>query len=124
MTMPIANGSVVKIWNGSRGHDYVVVAVNRTSKQIGLIKHTCINQDGNIRSNTVQVHKWISYEEFGVQKIVPRITRVVGTREVNNAILSQFLADCGHTGVIAARVTHNIVANPDGATDARQAFAL
>lgn len=124
MTMPISNGSVVKIWNGSRGHDYVVVAMNRTTKQIGLIKHTCINQDGNIRSNTIGVHKWLSYEEFGVQKIVPRITRVVGTREVDNSVIANFLRASGHRNVIAARVSHNVIANPDVAADARQAFAL
>lgn len=124
MTMPLQNGSVVKIWHGTRGHDYVVVAINRAQKKIGLIKHTCINNDGSIHGNTLRVNKWIPYEELGVQKIVPRITRVVGTREVDNSILRDFLIATGETRVIAVSTAHNVVASVDRVNDARLAAAL
>lgn len=124
MAMPLTNGSVVKIWNGSRGHDYVMVAINRSTKKIGLIKHTCINQDNSLRVGLARVHKWISYEEFGAQKIAPRITRVVGTRQVDNAEIREFLDRTGETNLVAASLVHNIVANVDVAADARTAAAL
>ncbi len=124
MTMPLVNGSVVKIWTGSRGNDYVVVAVNRSTKKIGLIKHTCINQDSSLRAGLGKVHKWLNYEEFGVQKIVPRVTRVVGTRSVDNQQLREFLVRVGEANVVAASPAHNIVANVDTAQDARTAAAL
>lgn len=124
MTMPLHNGSVVKIWHGTRGHDYVVVAINRVEKKIGLIKHTCINNDGTIHGNTLRVNKWIPYEELGVQKIVPRITRVVGTRDIDNTIIRDFLIATGENRVIAVSAAHNVVASVDRANDARLAAAL
>lgn len=124
MTMPLVNGSVVKIWRGSRGHDYVAVAINRATKKIGLLKHTCINEDGSIHAAVYAVHKWVKYEEFGDQKIVPKITRVVGTRQVDNNQLREFLTQVGNTNVLAIKPTHNVVANTDQAQDARLAFAL
>jgi len=124
MTMPLQNGSVVKIWHGTRGHDYVVVAINRAQKKIGLIKHTCINNDGSIHGNTLRVNKWIPYEELGVRKIVPRITRVVGTRDVDNSLIRDFLVATGETRVVAVSAAHNVVASVDRANDARLAAAL
>ena len=124
MTMPLQNGSVVKIWKGTRGHDYVMVAINRTAKKIGLIKHTCINDDGSIHGALMGIHKWIPYEVLGEQKIVPRITRVVGTRQVDNAKIRQFLLQIGETNVVAVSPAYNVIAGADAVTDARLAAAL
>lgn len=124
MTMPLQNGSVVKIWKGTRGHDYVMVAINRTAKKIGLIKHTCINDNGSIHGSLTRVHKWIPYEKLGAQIIVPRITRVVGTRHVDNNEIRQFLLDCGEDQVVAVSPAYNVIAGADIVTDARLAAAL
>lgn len=124
MTMPLQNGSVVKIWKGTRGHDYVMVAINRTTKKIGLLKHTCINEDGSIHGAVLKIRKWIPYEVLGEQKIVPRITRVVGTRQIDNSKIRQFLLDSGETNVVAVSPTYNVIAGADAVTDARLAAAL
>ena len=63
MALPLLNGSVVKIWHGTRGHDYVVVCIDRNAKKIGLLKHTTINYDGSIHGAVTGVRKWIPYEE-------------------------------------------------------------
>jgi hypothetical protein len=123
MALPLLNGSVVKIWHGTRGHDYVVVCIDRNAKKIGLLKHTTINYDGSIHGAVTGVRKWIPYEELGTQKIVPRIARVVGVRQIDSTQLANFFSEIGVTNVAAVGHVHNVVTAIDTANDARQ-FAM
>jgi len=62
-------GTVLKIWHGSRGHDYVVVGADPTSREVHLIKHNSINSDGTIHASTAKSyfsHKKLSYNTSGV----------------------------------------------------------
>lgn len=124
MTQPLVNGAVVKIWHGTRGHDYVFACIDRTNKKIGLIKHTAINQDGSIHAAVTGIRKWINYEELAGQKIVPKVARVVGVREVDNAKIQQFLLEIGITRVVAVSQVHNVIASNAEANDTRRAAIL
>lgn len=71
-------GTVVKIWHGTRGHDYVVVGVDTNSREVHLIKHNSINQDGSIHAATAEAyfsHKKVSYNTHG---IITGISTVLG----------------------------------------------
>lgn len=71
-------GTVLKIWHGSRGHDYVVVGADPTAREIHLIKHNSINNDGRIHASTSRSyfsHKKLSYNTSG---IISKISTVQG----------------------------------------------
>lgn len=93
---PLETGSIVKIWHGNRGHDYIVLGVQGrgASKQLGLLKNTCLNDDGNVRSNTRKMHSWADVEQMEDFGTVSKISRVCGTRVITNrAGINDFVRD-------------------------------
>lgn len=117
----LRTGSIVRIWHGSRGHDYVIACVNRAEKKIGLIKNNCINNDGSIHAATNEVHKWVEYHNLGGERIVPRINRVIGYRGISEQRLVDFLRIVAPNNVIALREDYNLKASIDLAQDNRAA---
>lgn len=81
---PLKTGSIVKIWHGNRGHDYVVLGVQGrgASKKLGLLKNSCLNEDGKIRSNTKVMHSWVDVEQMEDYGVANKISRVCGTRAI------------------------------------------
>ena len=79
---PISFGTILKGWRGSKGLDYIVVGINRRTKEISAIKHNCINQDGTIHKATRKVRVF-GYTETasGSFGIVRGITSVLGQKE-------------------------------------------
>jgi hypothetical protein len=62
-------GTIIKIWHGTRGHDYVCVGVDASKKELHLIKHNSINADGAIHASTAKAyfsHKKVSYNNLGI----------------------------------------------------------
>lgn len=112
--MTIKTGTLVKIWHNGRGHDYAVACLNASTNEIGLIKNNCINNDGSIHAATRKagkVHKWLTYNNLGGQRIVPRITRVLGDRELDGEAIYEFLREAhilDNDIVTIVHPTHNI----------------
>ena len=52
--MPLITGNIVKIWHGNRGHDYIVVAAQKDTSRVGLIRNTCLNNDGTIHKSKLR----------------------------------------------------------------------
>ncbi len=117
----LRTGSIVRIWHGTRGHDYVIACVNRAERKIGLIKNNCINNDGSIHASTNDVHKWVDYQNLGGERIVPKINRVIGYRAINDEYLVDFLRIVAPQNVIALREDYNVRAGIDLAQDNRAA---
>lgn len=101
---PISFGTILKGWRGSKGLDYIVVGINRRTKEISAIKHNCINQDGKVHRSTsvVRVFKYTETAS-GSFGIVSGITSVLGQKEtidieaitnfVNNRIQGHNIGD-------------------------------
>lgn len=112
--MTIKTGTVVKIWHNGRGHDYVVTCINSSNQTIGLIKNNCINNDGSIHASTAKagkMHKWTPYALLGEQKIAPRITRILGDREIDSEKIYDFLRnnnELNGDNVTIVHPTHNV----------------
>lgn len=71
-------GTVLKIWHGTRGHDYVVVGIDKSNREVHLIKHNSINQDGTIHASTSKAfysHKKVSYN---TSNILTKVSTVQG----------------------------------------------
>lgn len=71
-------GTVLKIWHGTRGHDYVVAGVDTTAREVHLIKHNSINADGTVHKGTAASyysHKKVSYNTQGV---ISKVSTVQG----------------------------------------------
>lgn len=99
-TQPLQTGSVVSVWHGSRGNLYVLAGINFGSKTLSFIKHNCINNDGSIHKLTKQagkIHLTVPFEILEddeteeTLKIVPKINRVLGTRNINFVELATFV---------------------------------
>jgi hypothetical protein len=74
----ITLGTVLKIWHGTRGHDYVVCGIDTANRQVHLLKHNSINQDGSIHAATSRAfysHKVLNYNAQG---ILNKVNTVVG----------------------------------------------
>lgn len=125
---PLETGSIVKIWNGSRGIDYMVVGVERDDRvpiRLGLLRNTCLNSDGTVRANTTRIHKWLQIsddEGFGVAQ---QVKRVCGTRSLPSFTgLNDFLFGRLHLeNLRTLQPVDDVYANPN-ASDARFASAF
>lgn len=65
----ITIGTLIKVWHGTRGHDYVCVGLDEKKKELHLIKHNSINADGSIHAATARSyfsHKKVSYNNLGI----------------------------------------------------------
>lgn len=115
-SQPIVTGSVISVWHGCRGHLYVVAGVNRGDRTLSLIKNNCINNDGSIHAATqraARFHVELPYRDLGIDedgveseiKMVPKVNRVYGTREINRKELASFVRHCvGSTTLRALKV--------------------
>ena len=102
MSKPLITGNIVKIWHGSRGHDYIVLAAEVGSSKRGLIKATCLNNDGTINKHTLakMVRKanagqliFDKIVDINKEQITPTgmIRRINGTRMVAPGVVTQLL---------------------------------
>ena len=124
----LQTGTIVRIWHGTRGHDWVVACIDTQSKQIGLVKNNCINNDGSIhralveQANYANRLKWIGYQNLGDEKITPKVNRIIGTRELNREHIASFvLASAPNSR--AVRKSDKVKAGIDPAMDNRTAVA-
>jgi hypothetical protein len=131
---PIETGTLVKIWQENRGHDYMVIGLNRGDRTLSLIKNNCINSDGVIHGATQKMsqrtgefHKEIPIEDFlegDGSRVAPRIKRVIGTRLYNRSHLSNYVRRAVRsTTLIALKTEHDIYA-PIECVDARAAITF
>lgn len=129
--LKLTTGSVVKIWHGTRGHDYVVAGYNARRGEIGLIKHTCIKNDGTLHESTKQSFRRKG-EYHSVVKVTdlmegakeaPAIVRVVGTREVNRAAMVDIVTNILGKSDTALQDRHSVYPCTEG-HDARVATTL
>lgn len=109
---PVTTGTIVRIWHDSRGHDYVVMGRKTDTKQVMLLKHNCINNDGSIHASTIQ-HGYISHKElrYTDQGIVQGVRNIVGCMEKSSDRFTNFVKnvedlwkDAGET---AGEVVHS-----------------
>lgn len=122
-SQPLVTGSLISVWHGSRGNLYVVAGANLGSKTLSLIKHNCINNDGSIHASTQEAafrsgkfHLEIPYEELEIDesvdsdiKVVPKVNRVYGTRNINRKELASFVRhSVGSTTLRALKPEHGI----------------
>lgn len=129
LSEPLVTGTVLKIWNHNRGHDYMVAGFNRGDKTLSLIKNNCINNDGKIHASTQKFsqrtgsfHKEILVEElFDGASTAPRVTRVMGTRDFDKAHLSQYVREVVGSRTLVALKADHAVYPPIECTDARSA---
>lgn len=121
---PLETGSIVKIWHGNRGYDYVVLGVQGrgTSKKLGLLKNTCLNDDGNVRVNTKKIHSWAGVEQMEDFGVANKIKRVCGTRvNMSRGAINDFVRNrLENSTMRALKASDEIYANFDAA-DARLA---
>lgn len=123
----LTTGTIVRIWHGTRGHDYVIACINSGNRKIGLIKNNCINNDGSIHQalHTQALYnnrmKWIEYQNLGDEKIVTKVNRIVGTRELNRDHIATFVLASAPTGTRALRASDRLKAGIDPAMDNRTA---
>jgi hypothetical protein len=96
-------GSMIKLWRDSRGHDYVFVAVDESSKEALFIRANCINQDGSVRANSKGFHKRLPYSQLGDIKVVKNVTRILGTKPLNVDVIEKHIvrfADNEHVRIV------------------------
>lgn len=89
---PVTTGTIIRIWHGSRGHDYVVMGRKTDTKQVMLLKHNCINNDGSIHAATIK-HDYISHKElrYTDQGIVQNVKTIVGCMEKTGSRFTNFV---------------------------------
>jgi len=92
---PLTTGSVVKIWNENRGHDYVIIGISGSSpnKKIALVKNTCINNNGKFHASTTKIHSWIKIKKIEDFNTADRVVRVEGVRSINREHVADFVRD-------------------------------
>jgi hypothetical protein len=86
-------GTVVRIWHHPRGHDYVVAAKDNVKHGIYLLRLNCVNNDLSINKNSYKFHGFIPYSEVGRLKVISRVTRVIGHKALNTAVIQDFIND-------------------------------
>ena len=74
---PIGLGTIVTIWHGHRGHNYVIAGIDKKTRKIFLIKNNCINQDGTIHRATSGFHKVLNFNSLNNVK---KVSTIVGVR--------------------------------------------
>lgn len=86
-------GSVVRLWHGTRGHDYVVCGVDRTTDELMLLKNNCINKDGSVHKATKRIHKTIPMIKLRKDSYaISRISVIMGLRTgLDKKELRQFI---------------------------------
>ena len=99
--MPLITGNIVKIWHGNRGHDYIVVAAQKDTSRIGLIRNTCLNNDGTIHKSKLRSMvnrrnrgESIFDSEIDIDQSTQKpgnINRVCGKRMVAPGVVKQLL---------------------------------
>lgn len=96
----IALGTIIRIWHGSRGHDYVFCGIDKDTSEALLLKSNCINNDGSIHKSTTRFHKQIPVSKLGDKKwVVRRVSRIQGERASVDADIIQKFADKVATNV-------------------------
>jgi hypothetical protein len=115
MNEPLTTGCIVSLWHGNRGHMYVVAGINVAAKTLGLIKHNCINSDGNIHKATRlagKFHKEIAvedFEDFDGAKVATKVNRVFGQKQINRQALATFARqDVGSTTLRELKSDHEV----------------
>lgn len=84
-------GSVIRIWHGSRGHDYIFCGLTEDKNSALLLKNNCINQDGSIHAATKRFHKTLALTKMAKKKYtVSGVSRICGLRPsvVEQSVLS------------------------------------
>jgi hypothetical protein len=123
ISQPLVTGSVVKIWQENRGHDYVILGIRGTSgnRKLGLLRNTCINNDGEIHAATNKIHKWVDVEQLDEFNTAIRVKRVEGSREVSREGIRNFVrCRVGDTAIRALKDTDEVYPELH-AVDARSA---
>jgi len=108
---PLTTGTVVKIWNENRGHDYVIIGIknSRTNKELALVKNTCINNDGRFHASTKKIHSWIKIKKVEDFSTAVRVVRVEGVRTINRTHVADFVRNrCGDTTIRSLRGSDSI----------------
>lgn len=90
---PLKTGEIVKIWHGNRGYDYVILGVQGTGadRKLGLLKNTCLNDNGYVRLNTRKMHSWVPVKQMEEYGVANRIKRICGTRVMNKHGITAFV---------------------------------
>lgn len=79
----VSLGTILKGFRGSRGIDYIVTGIDANAKEIYVIKHNSINQDGSINKNVNKHSRVFKYSltpsgQFG---IIKGITSILGQKD-------------------------------------------
>ena len=72
----IQKGSIVKIWHQPKGLEYVVVGEDTDARELYLLKHTCLNNDGTVHKSTNRFHKVLPYSVLGNKRVLKGVTAV------------------------------------------------
>lgn len=93
ISQPLVTGSVIKIWQENRGHDYMVVGVKGrgAAKRLGLLRNTCVNNSGEIHAATNKIHKWVKVEHLDDLNMAVKVKRVEGTRSYTRDGIRSFV---------------------------------
>ena len=121
ISQPLVTGSIIKIWQENRGHDYMVLGVKGIAgnKKLGLIRNNCVNNDGEIHAATKRIHKWIDIEKQDGFNTVANAKRVEGTRSYSRTGIRNFVRGRIHdVSLKALKLSDEIYADL-GAIDSR-----
>ena len=129
MDLPITTGTLVNIWHGTKGKQYMALGKVKHENRIVLINHNCINNDGKIHAATVarlrdgatpNSIKFVDYESFadGVN-VASKISRISGDKVINKKALATFVAEVDLGDITALKTTHNVLADVSVTADLR-----
>lgn len=130
MDFPIITGTMVSIWHGSKGKQYMVLGKTKSKKSIVLINHNCINNSGKIHASTVRALmaegspksiKYVSYEtnDDGIN-VAQKISRITGDKVINKRALAEFMLQVNtYEDMTALKSTHNVLADVNLTADMR-----
>lgn len=93
----IVKGTVVKVWTGRRGHDYVVVGQDIQNKRLLLIKNNCLTMEGGVHASTKHFHIKLPYTRIGNNYIVSGITRILGHKNISHYDFSRLIENTSYT---------------------------
>ena len=89
-------GTIIRIWHGTRGHDYVFCGVDKATQEVLLLKNNCINMDGSIHASTKRFHKRLPLIKLAKrQAYASRVSYVRGERKVDPKVIERFIATYG-----------------------------
>lgn len=91
----ISQETVVTVWNTLRGHNYVVVGIDKDTNEMLLLKNNCINQDGSVHRSTTRFHIRRAITALGKTKTTSNVSSAVGFRKLDMDEIEKFAKRVG-----------------------------